>query len=45
MNTPRHAPVLIVVEYLALQKQLMWSVYRFESARADVVASAVLLFR
>jgi len=45
MNTPRHAPLLIVEDDLALQKQLKWSLDRFESATADDVASAVLQFR
>ena len=45
MNTPRHAPLLIVEDDLALQKQLKWSLDRFESVTADDVASAVLQFR
>ncbi|MFN3303856.1 MAG: response regulator, partial [Roseateles sp.] len=45
MSTPRHAPLLIVEDDLALQKQLKWSLDRFESATADDVASAVLQFR
>ncbi|MBW8847884.1 MAG: PEP-CTERM-box response regulator transcription factor [Burkholderiales bacterium] len=45
MNTPRHAPLLIVEDDLALQKQLKWSLDRFESVLADDVASAVLQFR
>jgi two-component system NtrC family response regulator len=45
MNTTRHAPLLIVEDDLALQKQLKWSLDRFESVTADDVASAVLQFR
>ena len=45
MSSPRHAPLLIVEDDLALQKQLKWSLDRFESATADDVASAVLQFR
>ncbi|MFG6466401.1 PEP-CTERM-box response regulator transcription factor [Roseateles sp. BYS87W] len=45
MSTPRHAPLLIVEDDLALQKQLKWSLDRFESVAADDVASAVLQFR
>ena len=45
MNSPRHAPLLIVEDDLALQKQLKWSLDRFESVLADDVASAVLQFR
>lgn len=45
MSTPRHAPLLIVEDDLALQKQLKWSLDRFESVLADDVASAVLQFR
>lgn len=45
MSTPRHAPLLIVEDDLALQKQLKWSLDRFESATADDMASAVLQFR
>lgn len=45
MSTPRHAPLLIIEDDLALQKQLKWSLDRFESATADDVASAVLQFR
>ena len=45
MSTPRHAPLLIVEDDLALQKQLKWSLDRFESVTADDVASAVLQFR
>ncbi len=36
------SPLLIVEDDLALQKQLKWSLDRFESATADDVASAVL---
>jgi len=45
MSAPRHAPLLIVEDDLALQKQLKWSLDRFESVTADDVASAVLQFR
>ena len=45
MSTPRHAPLLIVEDDLSLQKQLKWSLDRFESVTADDVASAVLQFR
>lgn len=45
MSSPRHAPLLIVEDDLALQKQLKWSLDRFESVVADDVASAVLQFR
>ncbi|MFG6441159.1 PEP-CTERM-box response regulator transcription factor [Roseateles sp. LKC17W] len=45
MTTPRHAPLLIVEDDLALQKQLKWSLDKFESVTADDVASAVLQFR
>jgi two-component system NtrC family response regulator len=45
MSTPRHAPLLIVEDDLALQKQLKWSLDRFESVTADDVTSAVLQFR
>ena len=39
------APLLIVEDDLALQKQLKWSLDRYESVVADDVASAVLQFR
>jgi len=40
------APTLLIVEDdLALQKQLKWSMDRFESVTADDVATAVLQFR
>ncbi|MGM9479701.1 PEP-CTERM-box response regulator transcription factor [Roseateles sp. NT4] len=45
MSAPSHAPLLIVEDDLALQKQLKWSLDRFESVTADDVASAVLQFR
>ena len=45
MSTPRHAPLLIVEDDLALQKQLKWSLDRFESVTADDVASAVAIGR
>ena len=38
-------PLLIVEDDLSLQKQLKWSLDRFESVVADDVASAVLQFR
>ena len=38
-------PLLIVEDDLALQKQLKWSLDRFDSVVADDVASAVLQFR
>ncbi|MGS0756387.1 PEP-CTERM-box response regulator transcription factor [Roseateles sp. GG27B] len=38
-------PLLIVEDDLSLQKQLKWSLDRFESVLADDVASAVLQFR
>ncbi|MBB4844118.1 two-component system NtrC family response regulator [Paucibacter oligotrophus] len=38
-------PLLIVEDDLALQKQLKWSLDRFDSVLADDVASAVLQFR
>lgn len=45
MSGVRHAPLLIVEDDLALQKQLKWSLDRFESVLAEDVASAVLQFR
>jgi two-component system NtrC family response regulator len=45
MSSERHAPLLIVEDDLALQKQLKWSLDRFESVTADDVSSAVLQFR
>lgn len=45
MSAPAHRPLLIVEDDLALQKQLKWSLDRFESVTADDVASAVLQFR
>jgi two-component system NtrC family response regulator len=45
MTTSRHAPLLIVEDDLSLQKQLKWSLDKFESVTADDVASAVLQFR
>lgn len=41
----RQQPLLIVEDDLALQKQLKWSLDRFESVVAEDVASAVLQFR
>eukprot|EP01136_Pigoraptor_vietnamica_P036552 Opistho-1_new@103299 len=45
MTAERQQPLLIVEDDLALQKQLKWSLDRFESVVADDVASAVLQFR
>ncbi|MET0520060.1 MAG: PEP-CTERM-box response regulator transcription factor [Burkholderiaceae bacterium] len=45
MTVERQQPLLIVEDDLALQKQLKWSLDRFESVLADDVASAVLQFR
>lgn len=45
MTAERQKPLLIVEDDLALQKQLKWSLDRFESVVADDVASAVLQFR
>lgn len=45
MSAPAHRPLLIIEDDLALQKQLKWSLDRFESVTADDVASAVLQFR
>ena len=45
MSADRQQPLLIVEDDLALQKQLKWSLDRFESVVADDVASAVLQFR
>lgn len=45
MTTDRQQPLLIIEDDLALQKQLKWSLDRFESVVADDVASAVLQFR
>ncbi|MDC8786188.1 PEP-CTERM-box response regulator transcription factor [Roseateles koreensis] len=42
---PMPSPLLIVEDDLALQKQLKWSLDRFDSVVADDVASAVLQFR
>jgi len=39
------APLLIIEDDFALQKQLKWSLDRYESVVADDVASAVLQFR
>lgn len=45
MTADRQQPLLIVEDDLALQKQLKWSLDRFESVVADDVASAILQFR
>ncbi|PND36375.1 PEP-CTERM-box response regulator transcription factor [Paucibacter aquatile] len=45
MSAVRQQPLLIVEDDLALQKQLKWSLDRFESVLAQDVASAVLQFR
>ncbi|MCV2365342.1 PEP-CTERM-box response regulator transcription factor [Paucibacter sp. DJ1R-11] len=45
MNATRQQPLLIVEDDLSLQKQLKWSLDRFESVLAQDVASAVLQFR
>ena len=45
MSAERQQPLLIVEDDLSLQKQLKWSLDRFESVLADDVASAVLQFR
>ncbi|HEY4080381.1 MAG TPA: PEP-CTERM-box response regulator transcription factor [Burkholderiaceae bacterium] len=45
MSAEKLPPLLIVEDDLALQKQLKWSLDRFESVLADDVASAVLQFR
>lgn len=45
MSGDRQQPLLIVEDDLALQKQLKWSLDRFESVVAEDVASAVLQFR
>ena len=45
MSIERQQPLLIVEDDLALQKQLKWSLDRFESFVADDVASALLQFR
>ncbi|MBV8502208.1 MAG: PEP-CTERM-box response regulator transcription factor [Paucibacter sp.] len=45
MSAEKLPPLLIVEDDSALQKQLKWSLDRFESVLADDVASAVLQFR
>jgi two-component system NtrC family response regulator len=45
MSAEKLPPLLIVEDDLALQKQLKWSLDRFESVLADDVASAALQFR
>jgi len=45
MSSPKLPSLLIVEDDLALQKQIKWSLDRFESVVADDVASAVLQFR
>jgi len=44
-SSRQQQPLLIVEDDLALQKQLKWSLDRFESVLAQDVASAVLQFR
>lgn len=44
-NERQQQPLLIIEDDLALQKQLKWSLDRFDSIVADDVASAVLQFR
>ncbi len=45
MSAEKLPPLLIVEDDTALQKQLKWSLDRFESVTAEDVASAVLQFR
>jgi two-component system, NtrC family, response regulator len=45
MSDDRPQPLLIVEDDLALQKQIKWSLDRFESVVADDLISAVLQFR
>jgi len=45
MSAVRQQPLLIVEDDLSLQKQLKWSLDRFEAVLAQDVASAVLQFR
>lgn len=45
ISSVKQQPLLIVEDDLALQKQLKWSLDRFESVVADDVATAVLQFR
>ena len=45
MSVDRQQPLLIVEDDLSLQKQLKWSLDRFESVLAHDLASAVLQFR
>jgi two-component system, NtrC family, response regulator len=45
MSDDRVPPLLIVEDDLALQKQIKWSLDRFESVVADDLSSAVLQFR
>jgi two-component system NtrC family response regulator len=45
MNAPRAAPLMIVEDDLALQKQIKWSLDRFQVVTADDRESAVAQFR
>jgi two-component system NtrC family response regulator len=45
MSADKQAPLLIVEDDLALQKQIKWSLDRFESVTAHDRASALLAFR
>lgn len=45
MTVDQPQPLLIVEDDLSLQKQLKWSLDRFESVLADDVVSAILQFR
>lgn len=45
MNAQNHKPILIVEDDLALQKQLKWSLDRYECCTASDAASALLQFR
>lgn len=45
LNERQQQPLLIVEDDLSLQKQLKWSLDRFDSIVADDVATAVLQFR
>lgn len=45
MNTSSPPPLLIVEDDLALQKQIKWSIERFESVVASDRESALIQFR
>ena len=45
MSAPAHSPLLIVEDDLALQKQIKWSLDRFESITASDRPSALVQFR